>query len=155
MAEVSNAHLAVGESVVGDRERAAIIRAELPGQRTERAHCTIRSEAQLRYGQILSWRAVLDAVARVAPRRLFFFRDALATKLEVYRGPIPDEALLAFDEAQRTGLFSSYWIVTPRYESLGARLAASDPWLVAQLNDADAYAPGFHLSNYVVLAHWD
>jgi len=33
--------------------------------------------------------------------------------IEEYSGLIPDEVLLKYDEAARSGLFAKFWIVTP------------------------------------------
>src|SRR5207245_7439696 len=58
------------------------------------------------------------------------------------RGPIPDEALLKYDAAVQSGLFSAFSVVTPAYFSQ----KQVDPWIVAQVDGAELYA---------VIAQWD
>jgi len=64
------------------------------------------------------------------------------TEIESYQGPIPDEALLKYDAAVQSGLFSAFSVVTPAYFSQ----KQVDPWIVAQVDGAELYA---------VIAQWD
>jgi hypothetical protein len=54
----------------------------------------------------------------------------------------PDEVLLKYDDAARSGLFSAFSVVTPTYFSQ----KQVDPWVVGQVDGAELYA---------VIAQWD
>jgi hypothetical protein len=56
--------------------------------------------------------------------------------IETYRDFIPDEALLKYDDAVRSGLFASFRVATPAYRAE----RQVDPWIVVQVRDADVYA---------------
>ena len=49
--------------------------------------------------------------------------------LPVFGEPCREEALLKYDDAQRSGLFSKFWIVTPTYY----RERQIDPWIVGEV----------------------
>ena len=66
----------------------------------------------------------------------------LARTIETYAAPIPDEVLLKYDDAARTGLFSKFWVATPTYY----QERQVDPWIVAEVDGADRWA---------VIARWD
>jgi hypothetical protein len=115
------------------------IRHRLPGQRLrERLEL-----ARLTYGRLYSREEVARKVAETLPQRLGFVRRAVFEPIETYQGYIPDEALLKYDDALRSGLFSTFSVVTPTYFAE----KQVDPWIVGQLDGApDLYA---------VIAQWD
>jgi hypothetical protein len=62
--------------------------------------------------------------------------------IESYRPPIPDEALLRFDDAVQSGLFSKFWVATPAYYQ--ERQIA--PWIVGEVTETHLCA---------IIARWD
>ena len=56
--------------------------------------------------------------------------------IEEYRGLIPDEALLKYDDAAQSGLFSKFWVVTPTYYWK----RQIDPWMLAEVVGTDLCA---------------
>jgi hypothetical protein len=118
--------------------RVRTIRQRLPGQMIrERLEA-----AYLNYGPLYSLAEIRQRVGEVLPRRLGFVRGALLEPIETYRDPIPDEALLKYDDALRSGLFSKFWVATPTYY----QERQVDPWIVAEVEGTDRWA---------VLARWD
>ena len=118
--------------------RVRTIRQRLPGQMIrERLEA-----AYLNYGPLYSLAEIRQRVGEVLPRRLGFVRGALLEPIETYRDPIPDEALLKYDDALRSGLFSKFWVATPTYSPE----RQVDPWIVAEVEGTDRWA---------VLARWD
>ena len=118
--------------------RARAIRARLPGQMLSH-----RLEmAALCYGPLYSLAEVRHNVGAVLPRRIGYVRGATLEPIESYASPIPDEALLKFDDAARTGLFSKFWVATPTYY----QERQVDPWIVAEVDGSDRWA---------VIARWD
>jgi hypothetical protein len=119
-------------------ERLARIRARLPGQtipeRTEMA--------RVRYGPLYTLADIRANVARTLPRQFLFVRGTRLEPIETYRERIPDEALLKYDDAFQTGLFSKFWVVTPTYYGE----AEVDPWIVGEVSGTDRFA---------VIAQWD
>jgi len=118
--------------------RARSIRARLPGQMLGQ-----RLEmAALCYGPLYSVAEVRQRVGDTLPRRLGYVRGASLERIETYASPIPDEALLKYDDAARTGLFSKFWVATPTYY----QERQVDPWIVAEVDGSDRWA---------VIARWD
>ena len=118
--------------------RVRTIRQRLPGQMIrERLEA-----AYLNYGPLYGLAEIRQRVGEVLPRRLGFVRGALLEPIETYRDPIPDEALLKYDDALRSGLFSKFWVATPTYY----QERQVDPWIVAEVEGTDRWA---------VLARWD
>lgn len=119
-------------------DRLRTIRRRLPGQmlreRIEMASAT--------YGPLYTLQEVREKVGQVLPRKLGFIRGATLEPIETYRNPIPDEALLKYDDAYRSGLFSKFWVATPTYY----QERQVDPWIVAEISEAGLYA---------VIARWD
>lgn len=115
------------------------IRHRLPGQRLrERLEL-----ARLTYGRLYRREEVARKVAETLPPRLGYVRRAVFEPIETYQGYIPDEVLLKYDDAVRSGLFSTFSVVTPTYFAE----KQVDPWIVAQIDGApDLYA---------VIAQWD
>jgi hypothetical protein len=114
------------------------IRRRLPGQARRQRLDT----ARLEYGPLYTLADIHQRVAQMLPQKLGFVRRAVSEPIESYQGPIPDEALLKYDDAVRSGLFSTFTVVTPTYFSQ----KQVDPWIVGQVDDADLYA---------VIARWD
>ena len=123
-------------SDVDSRLRA--IRARLPGQMLhERLEMV-----QVCYGPLWSLADVRQRVAQSLPRRAGYVRSAVLELIEDYRRPIPDEALLKYDDASKTGYFSRFFVATPTYY----QERQIDPWIVAEVAGTD---------RYVVIAQWD
>jgi hypothetical protein len=118
--------------------RVEAIRSRLPGQMRQRRLET----AALCYGPLYSLTAVRQRVGEVLPRRLGYVRGAALEPIEQYRDPIPDEALLKYDDAVRSGLFSRFLVATPTYY----QERQVDPWIVAEVDGTDRWA---------VIARWD
>jgi hypothetical protein len=118
--------------------RLRAIRASLPGQRLrERLEM-----AALCYGPLYSMAQIRQRVGEVLPRRMGYVRGAALEPIEQYREPIPDEALLKYDEAARSGLFSKFWVATPTYY----QDRQVDPWIVAEVEGSESWA---------VIVRWD
>jgi hypothetical protein len=118
--------------------RARAIRSRLSGQMLSH-----RLEmAALCYGPLYSLAEIRQRVGAVLPRRLGYVRGASLEPIETYASPIPDEALLKYDDAARTGLFSKFQVATPTYY----QERQVDPWIVAEVDGSD---------RWVVIARWD
>jgi len=90
--------------------RVRTIRNRLPGQMLGQ-----RLEmAALCYGPLYSLAEIRQNVGAVLPRRIGYVRGATLEPIEMYAAPIPDEALVKYDDAARTGLFSKFWVATTR-----------------------------------------
>ena len=123
-------------SDVATRIRA--IRSRLPGQLLrERLEMAI-----LCHGPLDALAEIRQRVGEVLPRRLGYVRGAALEPIETYREPIPDEALLKYDDAVRSGLFSKFWVATPTYY----QDRQIDPWIVAEVEGTDRWA---------VIVRWD
>lgn len=119
-------------------ERVRAIRSRLPGQ-------ALRERIEMArtcYGPLYTMGLVQERVAETLPSRLGYVRSTVVEPLVEYRGLIPDEVLLKYDEAERTGLFAKFWVVTPTYY----RQPQVDPWLVADVTGTQLCA---------VIAQWD
>lgn len=118
--------------------RAREIRKRLPGQvfreRLDSAAAT--------YGPLYTLLQLRQHVADTLPARLGYRRTAMLEPIDMHRGRIPDDALLKYDDALASGLFCKFWVATPAY----ADSRRTDPWIVGEVADADAYA---------VIARWD
>ena len=125
-------------STVEIAARSRAIRARLPGQMLAEREET----AQLYHGPLYSLAEIRQRVGEVLPRRFGYIRSAALEPIEQYRGPIPDEALLKYDDAFRLGVFSRFWVATPTYY----RERQMDPWIVAEIEGSDRWA---------VIARWD
>jgi hypothetical protein len=118
--------------------RARAIRARLPGQLLRER----QDMARLCYGPLYSLAEIRQRVGEVLPRRFGFVRGATLEPIEQYREPIPDAALLKYDDAVQTGWFSKFWVATPTYY----QERQIDPWIVAEVQALDRWA---------VIARWD
>src|SRR5262245_28571444 len=120
-------------------ERLRQIRACLPGQvlweRIDTAHAA--------YGPLYTLAQIQRRIGESLPARFGFRRTAICEPIETYRGSrIPDEALVKYDEAARSGLFARFWVATPTYREE----RQADPWILGEIEDTDSYA---------VIARWD
>jgi hypothetical protein len=127
------------ETVPADAaERVRAIRFRLPRQAvTERIEM-----ARLSYGPLYTLGLVRERVAETLPPRIGYVRSTVMESIEQYTGPIPDEALLKYDDAARSGLFARFWVVTPTYYWN----SQVDPWIVAEVAGTTLCA---------VVARWD
>jgi hypothetical protein len=114
------------------------IRSRLPGQMLQER----LENAQLTYGPLYTLAEIRQRVGEVLPRRLGYVRSAVLEPVETYRERIPDESLLKYDDAVRSGLFSKFWVATPTYY----QERQVDPWIVAEVDGSDRWA---------VIARWD
>ena len=114
------------------------IRSRLPGQMLQER----LENAQLTYGPLYTLAEIRQRVGEVLPRRLGYVRSAVLEPVETYRERIPDESLLKYDDAVRSGLFSKFWVATPTYY----QERQVDPWIVAEVAGTDRWA---------VIARWD
>lgn len=119
-------------------ERVRAIRFRLPRQAvTERVET-----ARLSYGPLYTMGLIRERVAETLPSRIGYVRSTVIESIEQYTGPIPDEALLKYDDAVRSGLFARFWVVTPTYYWK----SQVDPWIVAEVAGTTLCA---------VVARWD
>jgi hypothetical protein len=118
--------------------RAREIRHRLPGQARRQRLDT----ARLEYGPLYTLAQIRQRVAHALPQKVGFIRGAVLEAIESYQGLIPDGALLKYDAALQSGLFSAFTVVTPTYFSQ----QQVDPWIVAQVDGAELYA---------VIAQWN
>jgi hypothetical protein len=127
------------ETVPADpAERVRAIRFRLPHQAVaERVEL-----ARASYGPLYTMGLIRERVADTLPSRFGYIRATVVQPLEQYPEPIPDDALLKYDEAERSGLFAKFWVVTPTYY----RKAQIDPWIVAEVAGTTLHA---------VIARWD
>ena len=92
-------------------ERVRAIRFRLPGQAVmERIEL-----ARVAYGPLYTIGLVQEWVAETLPTRIGYVRSTATEPIEEYRGLMPDEVLLKYDDAARSGLFAKFWVVTPTY----------------------------------------
>jgi hypothetical protein len=120
-------------------ERVRAIRFRLPGQAVmERIEL-----ARVAYGPLYTIGLLQERVAETLPIRIGYVRSTVMEPIEQYRGLIPDEVLLKYDDAERSGLFAKFWVVTPTYYY---RAPQVDPWIVAEVAGTTLCA---------VIARWD
>jgi hypothetical protein len=125
-------------ATIDPEARVRAIRARLPGQMLrERLEM-----AQVCYGPLYRLADVRLRVARTLPRRPGFVRSAVLESIEDYRQPIPDEALLKYDDAVKSRLFAKFWVATPAYY----QDRQIDPWIIGEVAGIDRYA---------VIAQWE
>src|SRR5207245_11630090 len=93
--------------------RAQEIRRRLPGQARRQRLDT----ARLEYGPLYTLAEIHQRVAQTLPQKIGFIRRAVFQPIESYQGLIPDEALVKYDDAARSGLFSAFTVVPPTYFS--------------------------------------
>jgi hypothetical protein len=135
---MNTASLDVETAPVDMAERLLAIRLRLPGQAV-RERVAMACAA---HGPLYTMSLIRERVAETLPFRLGYVRSMVVEPIEEYREGIPDEALLKYDDAQRSGLFSKFWIVTPTYY-LQRQI---DPWIVGEVAGSNLCA---------VIASWD
>jgi hypothetical protein len=119
-------------------ERVRAIRFRLPRQAVmERIEL-----ARVAYGPLYTIGLIQERVAETLPIRIGYVRSTVMEPIEQYSGLIPDEVLLRYDEAARSGLFAKFWVVTPTYYWK----SQVDPWIVAEVAGTRLCA---------VIARWD
>ena len=118
--------------------RARAVRARLPGQMLRDRI----ENAQLNYGPLYTLTEVRQRVGEALPRRFGYVRSAVLEPIESYREPIPDEALLKYDDAVQSGLFDKFWVATPTYY----QERQVDPWIVGEI--------GGGADRWAVIARW-
>ncbi len=128
----------VAEPIADVTNRIRNIRAQLPGQVLRERIDTARAS----YGRLYTLVEIRQKVAETMPMRFGFVRNTLLEPIETYRERIPDEALLKYDDAVQSGLFSKFWVATPTYQ----KERQVDPWIVAEIKSTEFYA---------VIAQWD
>ena len=122
---MNSTKLELDTAPAGVAERVRAIRFRLPKQSlTERIEM-----ARLSYGPLYTMGLIRERIAETLPPRVGYVRSAVVEPIEQYAGPIPDEALLKYDDAERSGLFARVWVVTPTYYWR----SQADPWIVAEV----------------------
>jgi hypothetical protein len=114
------------------------IRASLPGQ----VLCERLDAARLQYGELYSLADIRRHVIATLPWRLANPRTARVEPVGAYAARIPDEALLKYDDAVKTRLFSAFFVVSPAYDHAEP---GPDPWIIGEVADTGLYA---------VIAQW-
>jgi hypothetical protein len=123
---------AVHDSTLDQAARVAAIRARLPGQ-------VLRQRidmATVCYGPLYTPAEVRRRVGESLPYRFGFIRGATLEPIEDYRDPIPDEALVKYDDAVRSGLFARFWVATPTYYEE----RQVDPWILGEVEGVERFA---------------
>jgi hypothetical protein len=121
-----------GAAAADTATRVRHIRASLPGQ-------VLRERIELAavsYGPLMTLTQIRLRIGETLPRKFGFVRSAALEPLESYRGPIPDEALLKYDDAHRSGLFSKFWVATPTYY----QERQVDPWIIGEVTGSELCA---------------
>jgi hypothetical protein len=118
--------------------RLQAIRSRLPGQLLSERIETARAT----YGTLYTLAEVRQKVAETLPLRIGFTRGAALEPIETYRERIPDDALLKYDDASQSGIFSKFWVATPTYRSE----RQVDPWIIGEIAGTEFCA---------VIAQWD
>jgi hypothetical protein len=135
---MNSARLDVETVQANGAERLRAIRLRLPGQAVKE-----RMEiARAAYGPLYTMGLVRQRVAETLPTKIGYVRSTMIDPIEEYRGLIPDEALLKYDDAAQSGLFSKFWVVTPTYYWK----RQIDPWMLAEVVGTDLCA---------LIARWD
>jgi hypothetical protein len=123
--------------VIDEASRIASIRSRLPGQVLRQ-----RIEmATVSYGPLYTLPEVRRRVGEALPYRFGFIRGATLEPIEDYRETIPEEALLKYDDACKSGLFSKFWVATPTYYEE----RQVDPWILGEVDGVERFA---------VIAQW-
>lgn len=119
-------------------KRLRAIRAGLPGQMLRER----QQIARVCYGMLYTQAEIRKKVADTLLPRVGFVRGAVLEPIETYSRPIPDDALIKYDDAVQTGVFSKFLVATPRYYSQ----RQVDPWIVGQVVGTELWA---------VIVQWD
>ncbi len=119
-------------------ERARQVRARLLGQVVRDRIDT----AAARYGPLYTRAEIERRVSESLPLRLGARRTAVFQPIESYSEQrIPDDVLVAYDEALASHLFSRFWVVSPAYRTE----VQADPWILGEVNGTSLFA---------VITHW-
>lgn len=129
----------IGTDITDGPARVRAVKNRLPGQMLRERLET----AALLYGPLYSLAEVRQRVAETLPRKVGFVRGATLEPIEAYSAAITEDALLKYDDAVRTGLFSKFLVATPTYY----REQQVDPWIVAEVAGST--------DRWVVVAQWD
>ena len=129
----------IGTDIADAAARIRAIRHRLPGQMLRERLET----AALLYGPLYSLVEVRQRVADTLARKVGFVRGATFEPIETYSRVIPDDALLKYDDAVRSGLFAKFLVATPAYY----REQQVDPWIIAEVAGST--------DRWVVIAQWD
>jgi hypothetical protein len=122
-----------------DREaRLRAIRSALPGQ----VLCERIAQARLSFGSLYTLAEIRERVRTSLPRQLGRVRDTQIETIENYAQRIPDDVLLKYDEAVRSGLFSRFLVARPTY----GHQPDVDPWIIGQVTGTELHA---------VIARWE
>jgi hypothetical protein len=113
------------------------IRAGLPGQLRQQRLRT----AALLYGPLYSLDEVHRRLARTQPWRWGWVRRVCVEPIERADTLLPDDVLLAYDDAVQAGVFSRFLVATPAYYWC----PGGDCWLIAEVQGTERWA---------ILAHW-
>jgi hypothetical protein len=122
---------------VDTASRIASIRARLPGQ-------VLRQRIEMAtmcHGPLYTMAEIRRRVGEALPYRFGFIRGATLEPIEEYREVIPEEALLKYDDAVKTGLFARFWVATPTYYEE----RQVDPWILGEVEGTERFA---------VIAQW-
>ena len=122
---------------VDHASRIASIRARLPGQ-------VLRQRLEMAtvcYGPLYTLAEVRRRVGEALPYRFGFIRGATLEPIEEYRESIPEEALLKYDDAVKSALFTRFWVATPTYYEE----RQVDPWILGEVEGVERFA---------VIAQW-
>ena len=122
----------VQDPAIDHGSRVASIRARLPGQ-------VLRQRIEMAtvcYGPLFTLAEVRRRVGESLPYRFGFIRGATLEPIEDYREAIPDEALLKYDDAVRSGLFARFWVATPTYYEE----RQVDPWILGEVDGIERFA---------------
>ena len=123
---------ASAETAIDTATRLRRIRSRLPGQ-------VLRERIELAavsYGPLMTLAQIRLRIGETLPRKFGFVRSAALEPIESYGAPIPDEALLKYDVAVRSGFFSKFWVATPTYY----QERQVDPWIVGEVQGSDLCA---------------
>jgi hypothetical protein len=120
------------------RARARDIRATLPGQlRRERL-----ATAALLYGPLRSLDDVHRRLARTLPWRAGLVRRVSVVPIEGADVLLPDDVLVAYDDAVQLGIFARFLVATPAYYWR----RCGNPALIAEVDGTERWA---------ILVSWD
>ena len=108
------------------------IRAGLPGQLRQQRLQT----ASLLYGPLYSLDEVHRRIASSLPFRFGALRRVRVVPIERAEVLLPDDMLLAYDDAFRSGVFSRFLVAAPAYYWR----AQAGAWLVAQVDGTTRWA---------------
>lgn len=128
----------IGTDITDVPARIRAVKSRLPGQMLRERLET----AALLYGPLYALVEIRQRVAETLPRKVGFVRGVTLEPIEAYSAAIPEDALLKYDDAVRTGLFSKFLVATPTYY----REQQVDPWIIAEVTGST--------DRWVVIGQW-